>query len=417
MSFKVRTPGYCEACGKRPRYSDGQKVHPYCSKSCATYARHIRGSVSNESSVHDGLCEACHARPKRSDGATVHPYCGRSCANFAKNSGVVGPSTRSGSRMCQTCGRRPQHFDGRILHPYCGKSCAAAANKNNSVGYIGPCEFCGQAPRYFDGNTIHSCCSMKCARSASGEGNPSEDRCLICGDPVHEGRHFCSNNCVQSAVDSAPLLLDVPKENATFQSVVNQFKATWKHSTDCPTVRWVFKVIISRRLLSQYETHRAGVEARGDFVSAGMSLGNEQRRWHGTFRECLLGDEGNTETCNSVQCRLCQIIRCSFKIELFGTNMTWGRFGKGIYTTSTSSKANDYSKSSQGSLYKTLLLNKVIVGNGFKVTRDQQTLQAPPSGYDSVLAEVVPGGTLNYDELVLYNDDAIRPSYLVVYDA
>ena len=32
-----------------------------------------------------------------------------------------------------------------------------------------------------------------------------------------------------------------------------------------------------------------------------------------------------------------------------------------------------------------------------------------------VLAEVVPGGALNYDELVLYKNEAIRPSYLVIY--
>jgi len=258
---------------------------------------------------------------------------------------------------------------------------------------------------------------MTCARLASGEEDPSEDRCLICGDPVHEGGHFCSNDCVQSAVDSAPLLLNVPKENATFQSVTDQFTVSWKHPTKCPTVRWVLKVIIPRNLLRQYETYSAGVEARGDFLSAGKSLGNEQRRWHGTFRECLLGNEGRTKTCESTKCRLCQIIRRSFKVELFGTNMTWGRFGKGIYATATSSKANDYSQNKQTSQYKTLLLNKVIVGNGFKVTKDQDTLQAPPSGYDSVLAEVAPGGTLNYDELVLYNNDAIRPSYLVVYDA
>jgi len=31
-----------------------------------------------------------------------------------------------------------------------------------------------------------------------------------------------------------------------------------------------------------------------------------------------------------------------------------------------------------------------------------------------VLGEV--GGRLNYDELVVYSNDAIRPSYLVMYD-
>jgi hypothetical protein len=71
-----------------------------------------------------------------------------------------------------------------------------------------------------------------------------------------------------------------------------------------------------------------------------------------------------------------------------------------------------------------------VVGKGYKMLRDSPLMTAPPAGYDSVsatdnfsittlidykvLAEV--GGTLKYDELVVYNDDAVRPSYLVMYD-
>ncbi|KAG8970930.1 hypothetical protein FRC05_011604 [Tulasnella sp. 425] len=59
------------------------------------------------------------------------------------------------------------------------------------------------------------------------------------------------------------------------------------------------------------------------------------------------------------------------------------------------------------------MLTNVIVGQGHKLTQDSQALTAPPAGYHSVLGET--GGSLNYDELVVYNDDAIRPSWLVVY--
>ena len=38
-------------------------------------------------------------------------------------------------------------------------------------------------------------------------------------------------------------------------------------------------------------------------------------------------------------------------------------------------------------------------------------------GMDQVLAEVALGGSLNYDELVCYTENAIRPSYLLIYDA
>lgn len=68
--------------------------------------------------------------------------------------------------------------------------------------------------------------------------------------------------------------------------------------------------------------------------------------------------------------------------------------------------------------------------------QDSTSLTAPPSGFDSVcfiflissarvsnslllftcqvLAEK--GGSLNYDELVVYHNDSIRPSFLVMYD-
>jgi hypothetical protein len=67
------------------------------------------------------------------------------------------------------------------------------------------------------------------------------------------------------------------------------------------------------------------VEKRGQFVAAGRSAGNENRRWHGTRRECSLGDPGNTKFCASTTCSLCCIVRTSFDLSLFGKKTGWGR--------------------------------------------------------------------------------------------
>lgn len=61
-----------------------------------------------------------------------------------------------------------------------------------------------------------------------------------------------------------------------------------------------------------------------------------------------------------------------------------GRFGAGIYTSSTSSKSNDYSNNVKPSRQKAILLNKVVVGKGCKMAQDNTKLTAPPPGYDSV---------------------------------
>lgn len=68
------------------------------------------------------------------------------------------------------------------------------------------------------------------------------------------------------------------------------------------------------------------IEARGQFVSQGRSAGNENRRWHGTRRECSLGDKGNTAFCGSSTCSLCCIVKTSFDLSLWGKKTGWGRY-------------------------------------------------------------------------------------------
>ena len=48
-------------------------------------------------------------------------------------------------------------------------------------------------------------------------------------------------------------------------------------------------------------------------------------------------------------------------------------------------RSNDYSRNiGVNSKWKALLLNKVVVGNGKKLTQDNTSLTKPPPGYDSV---------------------------------
>jgi len=111
-------------------------------------------------------------------------------------------------------------------------------------------------------------------------------------------------------------------------------------------------------------------------------------------------------------CNLCKIIKWSFELARAGKNTNFQRFGEGIYTSATSSKANDYSISSWGPP-KAMLLNHVVMGKEIRLTWTDTSLTEPPRGYDSVIGE--PGGDLNYDEAVVYDQDAIFPSFLIIY--
>jgi hypothetical protein len=144
------------------------------------------------------------------------------------------------------------------------------------------------------------------------------------------------------------------------------------------------------------------VEVRGGFTTMGLSPGNQRLRWHGTNRNCNVGDSGRTSLCRSPHCSLCRIIKTSFDVAHSKKNTGCGRFGQGIYTSSTSSKlvgyrslviialiriisrSNDYSKNLVSSPWKAILLAYVVVGNAKKFTTNQPALTGPPAGFDSV---------------------------------
>ncbi|KAF9533936.1 hypothetical protein CPB83DRAFT_416293 [Crepidotus variabilis] len=299
-------------------------------------------------------CEFCHNKPK----FPSSDYCSRTCRNNA---------------LCKECRRFPK-FAG---FDYCSRTCGVAAKGSTSPSVS------KRASSFFN-------FGPKPAKAS----NPATQTRSV--PPVY-------NSAVVKSVVPPPAptvvrqssqLLQLSSSDRRFQSVADQFKTSWRHPTPCPKVKYVYKIIFNNSMLAKYNAYKASVESRGNFAAAGRQEGNENRRWHGTHRECNLGDRGQTKLCSSKTCSLCSILRNSYDLNFWGKKTGFG---------------------SNNSKFKAMLLNLVVVGNGCKLTTDDTTLTAPPSGYDSVLAEV--GSALNYDELVVYTNDAIRPSYLVMYEA
>jgi hypothetical protein len=70
----------------------------------------------------------------------------------------------------------------------------------------------------------------------------------------------------------------------------------------------------------------------------------------------------------------------------------------------------------RGEHVKKMLLCQVACGKIFKTTQNYDTLQgAAPEGYDSVHGEAQKGGKLNYDEMVVYHEEAVRPHLVAEY--
>ncbi|KAG9012303.1 hypothetical protein FRB94_006334 [Tulasnella sp. JGI-2019a] len=207
-------------------------------------------------------------------------------------------------------------------------------------------------------------------------------------------------------------LRKLSSRSAEFHELQDLFISGWQHPhKEVPKVACIFAIDLPQSLLRPYQAYRAQLEQ-----DLGPHRLNERKAFHGTPRSCCVGDPDNTiQLCKSSSCNLCRIIRTSFRVDLAGTapGRDFMRFGYGLYTTSVSSKADDYNTEQDNSPYKAMLIARVILGSGRSLRRNSKFLTAPPANYNSVLGIV--GVDLNYDEQVVYRDDAIRPAYLLVY--
>jgi hypothetical protein len=82
-----------------------------------------------------------------------------------------------------------------------------------------------------------------------------------------------------------------------------------------------------------------------------------------------------------------------------------GAFGQGIYTSSAANKSASYSPNG------IMFLNKVVLGNAYRVGQFAEVRSCPP-GYNSVVFDRNNG---NLNETIVYRNDAIRPVFLIVF--
>ncbi|KAN0124651.1 hypothetical protein V8E53_015719 [Lactarius tabidus] len=330
-------------------------------------------------------------------------------------------NSRSQSSMCKNCNVKPVYIENGHAHDFCGRRCAEQFNKNGqrisqsrSPTVNGDlCTIPGcRKPVYVGADGSKSkFCSIRHRTTAVQSG--IVDACLGCKEMptvlVDEKlSDFCSKHCSTATLNKAPAILEIPTTNKAYQNVQKQFTDQWKHPTPVPTVIKIWRIFGERSVLDRYFRYQLEVEQR-----TGIPGANTRRRFHGTIRACRLGDTSNDGAlCSLSTCNICSIIRSFYKIAYVGIRTNFGRFGNGIYTSATSSKANDYSAGS-ASMNRAMLLNDVVMGKTVKLTTTDESLTEPPGGYDSVIGE--PGGVLNYDEAIVYRNDAIRASFLIIY--
>ncbi|KAF8808628.1 ADP-ribosylation [Phlegmacium glaucopus] len=211
-------------------------------------------------------------------------------------------------------------------------------------------------------------------------------------------------------------LVPVSTGDPLYSTLEKKFIRGWKHpDRKKPQLQAIYKILWSDASLKPYNDYRALVASSPALPDRSMDPANEQLLFHGTNRYCSLAEDGSrTRLCNLPACHLCSILRNSFDVLKCGTKHKFRRFGTGIYTTSCSSKADDYVlNGDESSKRRVLLASRVVVGNPHKRRQNATNMIEPPCGHHSVVGE--PGIDLNYEETVVYNNDAIRPAFLIVY--
>ena len=140
-----------------------------------------------------------------------------------------------------------------------------------------------------------------------------------------------------------------------------------------------------------------------------LSVKTVNQYYHGTSLRCAIYK--SSTVCSDHTCGICGVSQKGMQPNFKTSNITFQRFGNGFYLAPNSSKCHDYTRGHDR--YRAMLLFDVAEGNKYIVQNDQTTLTAPPQGHDSVYGRR--GGSLNYDEIVLYKSEALLPTHIVVY--
>ena len=62
-----------------------------------------------------------------------------------------------------------------------------------------------------------------------------------------------------------------------------------------------------------------------------------------------------------------------------------------------------------------MFLNRIVEGKRYELTENKSDLKFVPEGYDCVLGILSLSRSLNYDETVIYHEEAALPQYLIIY--
>ena len=201
-----------------------------------------------------------------------------------------------------------------------------------------------------------------------------------------------------------PGIVKLDSQSQEYTNLCEKFRRDWaRRKGPCPTIVSIAKIfnpVVSQRFESYRNTLR---------------IQDIEQHYHGTRLCCDLAN--SAELCNGPNCGTCGIARKGFDPQKISRS-SFQRFGEGFYFAPNSSKAYDYAVGNRfgaavgiqrNACYSSVLLCDIAPGR--KYTLRYRGPPKPPPGYDSFYGES--RGELNYDELVVFDHQAIHPCYII----
>jgi len=174
-----------------------------------------------------------------------------------------------------------------------------------------------------------------------------------------------------------------------FAELQRQFKDKWKAGGTPPAIKNIW-CVEDAQLTKKYTAHCRSI-GNVPVKGFGENPGNQQRRFHATKLACT----SNGTPCKDSNCYVCSIIQTGFKTSKAGSG---GRFGAGIYCSSTSSKAYQYGKQAMFVVNVACGICDISSSNG--------SLSA------GTHSRIVNNSD---DECVVFDDAAMVPRYLILF--
>ena len=184
------------------------------------------------------------------------------------------------------------------------------------------------------------------------------------------------------------------------KEICAKFRKDWV-KRQCPDVDHIFEVFCGKAT-KRWKDYQATLASKGSPTTV-------EQHYHGTTIKCDL--VVTKSACSHRDCGICGISQEGFDKKLIAKNIKFKRFGDGFYLAPHSSKCHDYTQGTH--THRAMLLCSVFPGEKYTVTKNQPHLTAPPDGYDSVYGK--PGESLNYPEIVLFEEASILPRYVILY--